>query len=99
MAVYIINNMTIHDRAAYDKYASGFMPIFSRYRGEILAISDKPPAIEGEWPFDRTVLLRFPAMTLKIVAAIHWQALLIFLRHNPVYDHPGHDHPGKTSRT
>lgn len=34
------------------------------------------------------VLLRFPAMTLRIVAAIHWQALLIFLRRNPVYAHP-----------
>lgn len=34
------------------------------------------------------VLLRYPAMTLKVVAAIHWQALLIFLRRNPVYDHP-----------
>lgn len=38
-------------------------------------------------------LLRFPAMTLRVVAAIHWQALLIFLRRNPVYDHPAHDHP------
>lgn len=34
------------------------------------------------------VLLRYPAMTLKVVAAIHWQALLLFLRRNPVYDHP-----------
>lgn len=34
-------------------------------------------------------LLRFPAMTLRIVGAIHWQALLLFLRRNPVYDHPG----------
>lgn len=34
------------------------------------------------------VLLRYPAMTLRIVAAIHWQAFLIFLRRNPVYDHP-----------
>lgn len=34
------------------------------------------------------ILLRFPAMTLRIVAAIHWQALLLFLRRNPVYDHP-----------
>ncbi len=34
------------------------------------------------------MLLRFPAMSLRIVAAIHWQALLIFLRRNPVYDHP-----------
>lgn len=33
------------------------------------------------------VLLRYPAMTLRVVAAIHWQAFLIFLRRNPVYDH------------
>ena len=34
------------------------------------------------------VLLHFPAMTLRVVAAIHWQAFLIFLRRNPVYSHP-----------
>ena len=34
------------------------------------------------------VLLRFPAMTLRIVGAIHWQALRLWLRRNPVYDHP-----------
>jgi DUF1365 family protein len=34
------------------------------------------------------VLLRFPPMTLRIVAAIHWQALRLWLRRNPVYDHP-----------
>lgn len=34
------------------------------------------------------VLLRFPAMTLRVVAAIHWQALRLWLRRNPVYDHP-----------
>jgi DUF1365 family protein len=33
-------------------------------------------------------LLRFPALTLRVVAAIHWQAFLIFLRRNPVYSHP-----------
>ena len=36
----------------------------------------------------RRVLWRFPAMTLRVVVAIHWQALLIFLRRNPVYPHP-----------
>ena len=33
-------------------------------------------------------LARFPLMTLRVVGAIHWQALLIWLRRNPVYDHP-----------
>lgn len=34
------------------------------------------------------VLARHPLMTLKVVAAIHWQALRIWLRGNPVYPHP-----------
>lgn len=38
-------------------------------------------------------LLRYPLMTLKVVAAIHWQAFLIWLARNPVYDHPRHNHP------
>lgn len=33
-------------------------------------------------------LARFPAITLGVVIKIHWQALLIFARRNPVYDHP-----------
>ena len=36
----------------------------------------------------RRVLLRYPAMTLQIITAIHWQALRLWLRRNPVYDHP-----------
>lgn len=33
-------------------------------------------------------LWRYPLMSLRIVLAIHWQALLIWLARNPVYDHP-----------
>ena len=34
------------------------------------------------------VLWRYPAMTMQVVAAIHWQALRLWLRRNPVYAHP-----------
>lgn len=34
------------------------------------------------------ILLRFPFMTTRIVGAIHWQALRLWLRGNPVHDHP-----------
>lgn len=33
-------------------------------------------------------LLRFPALTLQVVFGIHWQALRLWLKRNPVYDHP-----------
>lgn len=37
----------------------------------------------------RRVLWRFPLMSLKVIAAIHWQALRLWLKRNPVHDHPG----------
>jgi DUF1365 family protein len=37
-------------------------------------------------------LLIHPAMTSKVIAAIHWQALRLWLKGCRVYDHPkNHD--------
>ncbi len=35
------------------------------------------------------MLIRFPLMTLQVVAAIHWQALRLWIKRVPVYTHPG----------
>ncbi len=35
------------------------------------------------------LLWRFPLMTLQVIGAIHWQALRLWLKRNPVHDHPG----------
>ena len=34
------------------------------------------------------VLWRYPLMTARVVGAIHWQAFRLWLKRNPVYDHP-----------
>lgn len=34
------------------------------------------------------VLWRYPLMTMQVIAGIHWQALRLWLKGNPVYDHP-----------
>ena len=39
------------------------------------------------------VLLRHPWMTAKVIGAIHWQALRLFLKRVPVYTHPARVRP------
>jgi len=34
------------------------------------------------------VLWRYPLMTARVVGAIHWQAFRLWLKRNPVHDHP-----------
>ena len=65
MPVYIVASIAIEDREEYRKYQDGFLEIFSRYKGELLAVSDSPRVIEGEWPFTRAVILRFPDGQVK----------------------------------
>ena len=36
------------------------------------------------------VLWRFPLMTAQVIGAIHWQALILWLKRVPVHDHPRH---------
>ena len=52
--------MTIHDRAEYGRYLRAFMGVFSKFNGEILAAAPVPVPMEGDWPYDRTILLRWP---------------------------------------
>ncbi|MBS0320758.1 MAG: DUF1365 domain-containing protein [Proteobacteria bacterium] len=60
-------------------------PIF----GATLALARKPiDTMSLAW-----ALARFPAMTLQVVAGIHWQALRLWLKGVPVHDHPRHAQP------
>lgn len=61
MAVYIVAQISIHDRKEYDRYADGFLEVFAHYAGELLAVSEDPQVVEGEWPYTRTVIIRFPS--------------------------------------
>ena len=60
MAVYGIAQITIADRAAYDRYQAGFMEVFGRFKGQLLAVDEAPAVLEGDWTATRVVLMRFP---------------------------------------
>jgi uncharacterized protein (DUF1330 family) len=61
MSSYFVALITVKDPDQYGRYLEGFMPIFERYAGEVLAADDAPEALEGEWPAARTVIIRFPS--------------------------------------
>ncbi len=42
-------------------------------------------------------LLHFPWMTAKVVAAIHWEALRLWLKRVPVFDHPTRSRAARTA--
>ena len=60
MSCYFIANITIRDRKEYKIYEDGFDEIFARYRGKVVVVDDSPAILEGQWPYTRVVVIRFP---------------------------------------
>ena len=60
MTVYAIAQLSIHDRARYDRYAAAFMPVLTKYGGRLLAADDRPAVVEGQWSGDRVIVMAFP---------------------------------------
>lgn len=58
---YIVAEIRIDDPKRYAEYQDGFLPVFARYEGEILAVSDDVRVLEGKWPYTRSVIIRFPS--------------------------------------
>ena len=60
MSVYIVASIAVEDWTEYGKCQAGFLDIFAKYKGELLAVSDSPRVVEGTWPYTRAVVIRFP---------------------------------------
>ena len=77
MSHYIVARVSIHDKDTYSTYEDGFMEIFSRYNGELLAVDEDVTVLEGEWPCTRTVLIQFPseAEALAWYQSVEYQEL------------------------
>ncbi len=60
MSVYFIAGLRVHDPARYDQYLEGFDEVFQRYEGEVVLVDEAPAVLEGEWPYTRLVVIRFP---------------------------------------
>lgn len=59
MSVYVLAQLTIHDRARYDRYAARFMDVLRHFDGRLLAADESPQVLEGTWPHQKVVLIEF----------------------------------------
>ena len=58
--VYAIAQLTITDRATYDRYQARFMGVMKRFQGRVLVADESPKVVEGIWDRQKVVLLSFP---------------------------------------
>ena len=59
MTHYFVAQIKINDPFEYDKYLENFDDIFSKYKGEYLAIDEVPTLLEGKWDYTKSVLIKF----------------------------------------
>jgi uncharacterized protein (DUF1330 family) len=59
MIHYFVAQIRIDNPKEYKKYLDKFDDIFSRYKGEYLAIDESPTLLEGDWNYTKSVLIKF----------------------------------------
>jgi uncharacterized protein (DUF1330 family) len=60
LTVYVIVQLKMTDRAAYDRYQARFLDVFKKFSGRLLSADEGPEVLEGVWDRDRLVLMSFP---------------------------------------
>jgi len=60
MTVYVIVQLKMTDRAAYDRYQARFFDVFRKFSRRLLSADEHPAVVEGRWERDKLVLMSFP---------------------------------------
>src|ERR1700742_5120772 len=60
MTGYVIAQLKMTDRAAYDRYQARFFDVFRKFSGRLLSADEHPAVLEGKWDRDKLVLMSFP---------------------------------------
>ena len=60
MTVYVVAQLKMTDRAAYDRYQARFFDVFKKFGGRLLSADESPTVLEGTWERDKLVLMSFP---------------------------------------
>jgi len=59
MTVYVIVQLKMTDRVAYDCYQARFFDVFKKFSGRLLSADEQPSVLEGRWDCDKLGLISF----------------------------------------
>jgi uncharacterized protein (DUF1330 family) len=62
MPAYLIAAEVINDREEFDKYRALVHDVLEKYGGETIVANEEVEVVEGNWPYTKTVVIRFPSM-------------------------------------
>ncbi|PTX04149.1 DUF1330 domain-containing protein [Pararhodobacter aggregans] len=61
MPAYIVAQLRFRDRVRYRRYQAAFPAVFARFQGRVVTQDEAVDRLEGDWPFDKLVILEFPS--------------------------------------
>jgi uncharacterized protein (DUF1330 family) len=70
MPAYVIAEITLHDPEQYANYTAAVPATLAAHGGRLVALSEAPTVLEGDWEPERLVLLEFA----DVDAAQRWYA-------------------------
>ena len=69
MTSYFIIQINVKNSENYKEYIEKVTPIVKKFRGEYIVRGGRSENVEGIWPYQRTVILKFP--TYEMVKKWH----------------------------
>jgi uncharacterized protein (DUF1330 family) len=62
MPAYMIALEVIHNREEFDTYRSLVHDVLDAYEAEVIVSNEDVEVLEGDWPYTKSVVIRFPSV-------------------------------------
>jgi uncharacterized protein (DUF1330 family) len=64
MRALVISLENLHDQAMFDEYRKNVIATLAPFGGKFVVRGGTLTVVEGEWPYERTVILEFPSRAM-----------------------------------
>lgn len=61
MSAFIVAQLSFTDVERYRRYQAAFPKVFAQFGGRVAATDEAVTVLEGDWPFDKLVVLESPS--------------------------------------